>query len=224
MEGLLKVADAFDGTARRVGKGAGWLILPLITIIIFDVVTRKIDFIRIYFAGITQETGFAVSFILQDLEWHIHGVLLLLTFGYGYLMNAHVRVDVIREHLPKRIQAWMEFWGLLLMGLPYLILLLYFSWIFVALSFSQGEGSESLTGIPKRYIVKTFLIVGFAVMLMAAIAVFIRTCTYLFGSPSEKAMVEPVLMIFPAEVVIDPDDELIHEIEEEAAEIAPKGH
>ena len=47
MEKLLNLADFFDRPARFLGKVAGWIMLPLIGVIMFDVITRKIDFIRI---------------------------------------------------------------------------------------------------------------------------------------------------------------------------------
>jgi TRAP-type mannitol/chloroaromatic compound transport system permease small subunit len=127
MGALLNLASVFDRIARTVGKLAGWIILPLIFVIIFDVVTRKVDFIRLYFSDFSINYGYSVSTMLQDLEWHLHGVLLLLTFGFGYLMNAHVRVDIFRENLSRKGQAWLEFLGLVLMALPFLLLMLYYT-------------------------------------------------------------------------------------------------
>ena len=94
MNAMLGIASLFDKIARRVGLGFGWIIVPLILIIMFDVVTRKLDYTRLLFSEFTQAVGYSVSTILQDLEWHFHGVLLLMSFGVGYLANAHVRVDV----------------------------------------------------------------------------------------------------------------------------------
>jgi TRAP-type mannitol/chloroaromatic compound transport system permease small subunit len=167
---LLNFANVFDRIARSVGKAAGWIILLLIFTIMFDVVTRKIDVIRLYFSDFTIEYGYSVSTILQDLEWHLHGVLLLLTFGFGYLMNAHVRVDIFRENFSRRGQAWMEFWGLIVLALPFMILMLYFAWRFAAISWHQGEGSESMTGIPWRYVVKSFRFIGFCITTMAILS------------------------------------------------------
>lgn len=199
MESLLKLADIFDRIVCFLGKLAGWVVLPLIAIIMFDVITRKIDFLRI---GMSQLSWYWLiePIKLQDMEWHLHAVILLLSFGYAYMMNAHVRVDIFREGLSQRGQAWVEFWGLLLMGIPYLVLVTYFSWIFVGLSISQNEGSESLTGIPMRYIIKSFTIVGFTVMLMAVIATFIRVCAVLFASPQSREAALEDLNIFTDEV------------------------
>jgi TRAP-type mannitol/chloroaromatic compound transport system permease small subunit len=195
---LLKIADIFDRPARSLGKLGGWVILPLIAIIIFDVITRKFDSVRIWMAELNLPWFNPIIF--QDAEWHLHGILLLLSFGYGYLMNAHVRVDIFREMVSPRKQAWIEFWGLLLLGIPFLILITYFAWEFVALSFHQHEGSESLTGIPMRYIVKSFLIIGFFLLLLAFVATFLRIVVFLFGDEEARARAQSQLAIFPDEL------------------------
>lgn len=220
MNALLKAANLLDRIPRELGKLAAWLILPLIAIIMFDVITRKIDYFRI---GLSELTWYWLiePIKLQDMEWHLHGVLLLMAFGFTYLMNGHVRVDIFREKLSRRGQAWVEFWGLLAMAMPYLILVTYFAIIFVKISIQQGEGSESLTGITHRYIVKSFTIVGFMIALSAVLATFIRLSVFLFGAPAARAQVEEDLHIFAHE-----DEE---QLEEEArivvqeAESAHKG-
>ena len=198
MNTLLKVADVLDWAPRSLGKLAGWLILPLIGIIMFDVITRKVDFLRI---GMSELSWYWLiePIKLQDMEWHLHGVLLLMTFGFGYLLNAHVRVDIFREQLSRRGQAWIELGGLLFLAIPYLALVLYFAFIFVKISWFQGEGSESLTGIPMRYIVKSFTVVGFILVLSAVLATFMRLLAYQFGGEREKAYAESMLHIFAHE-------------------------
>jgi TRAP-type mannitol/chloroaromatic compound transport system permease small subunit len=208
MGALLNLASVFDRIARTVGKLAGWIILPLIFVIIFDVVTRKVDFIRLYFSDFSINYGYSVSTMLQDLEWHLHGVLLLLTFGFGYLMNAHVRVDIFRENLSRKGQAWLEFLGLVLMALPFLLLMLYYTGRFAIISFGQGEGSESMTGIPWRYVVKSFMFIGFLIVTMATIATLIRVTAYLFGTPDQRHSAHQSLAIFAHE---DPASKALEE-------------
>ncbi len=199
MDGVLKLADLFDRPARALGKLAGWVLLPLIAIIMFDVITRKIDFIRV---GMAELNWYWFNpIIFQDAEWHLHGIILFLSFGFGYLMNSHVRVDIFREMLPRRKQAWVEFWGLAIMGIPFLILITYFAYTFVALSFHQGEGSESLTGIPARYIIKSFMVLGFLLLLSSFLATILRIIVVLFGTEEEKTRAEKLLHIFPHEDV-----------------------
>lgn len=199
MNGMLGLARIFDRFARSVGKMAGWLILPLIFVIMFDVITRKLDFTRLYFADYTAASGFSVSTVLQDMQWHLHAVLLMLTFGFGYLTNAHVRVDVFRELLTRRAQGWLEFCGLIILGIPFLVLMIYYATDLAGLSFMQGEGSDSLTGIGKRWIVKSAMPVGFVIAMIAVLATLIRLIAYLFGTVDQQEEALDGLEIFADE-------------------------
>lgn len=193
---LLSLADRFARLTIFVGKLAGWIIVPLISVIMFDVITRRIEFIAEWSSQITIKYGFSVSFILQDLQWHMHGILLMMTFGFGYLMNAHVRVDIFREMASKRGQAKIEFWGLIICAVPALLMLIYYSASMTLLSWNQGEGSESMTGIPMRYIIKSFMVWGFVVALLGALATLFRCIAFLWGDFEDQAIAEDELQIF----------------------------
>lgn len=199
MQAFLKFGQILDSFARKLGYLTGWLIMPLIFVIMFDVITRKINFTRLYFSDFTVEYGYSISTILQDLQWHFHAAILMFSFGVGYLANAHVRVDIFREMLSKRKQAWFELIGLSVLALPFLILMIMFSWDMVALSFSQGEGSDSMTGIGMRYIPKSFMLFGFITVLVSVIATMIRLLAYLFGSETPAAAASDQLEIFSEE-------------------------
>ena len=196
MGGLFALAARLDDFARWIGKTIGWIMIPLILVIMFDVITRKNDFTRLLLADFTATSGYSVSTILQDLQWHFHAMLLMLSFGFGYLANAHVRVDVFREMTSRRTQAWIETLGLLFLGLPFLILMIYYSYQMTALSWSQGEGSESLTGIGQRWFIKSFLVTGFVVTLAAVVATLIRLLGFLFGNQDSQEKAVETLEIF----------------------------
>jgi TRAP-type mannitol/chloroaromatic compound transport system permease small subunit len=199
MEGMLSTADALDRLARHAGKGVGWVIIPLILTIMFDVITRKLDFVREYFADITMETGYSISFLLQDAQWHMHAVILMFTFGFGYLANAHVRVDIFREMLSRRGQARLELVLLLILALPFLLIMIRYSFDFAYISWRQGEGSESLTGIGQRWIVKTSMLLGFLVLLAAIVATILRLWVDLRGTNEQQQEALERLEIFSDE-------------------------
>ena len=73
MERLLNVAEMFDRPSRAIGKMGSWFILPLIGIIMFDVITRKIDYFRIALAE--ANIAWFNPNIFQDSEWHLHAIL-----------------------------------------------------------------------------------------------------------------------------------------------------
>ena len=193
---MLKFAQTLDKFSRNAGLLCGWLIVPLIFIILFDVITRKLDYTRLMFSEWGVTSGFSVSTILQDFQWHLHAVLLLMSFGLGYLMNAHVRVDIFREMLSRRKQAWLELFGLVVLGIPFLILMISFAWDQFFISFQQTEGSESMTGIPHRYIVKSFMVMGFIVVLAAVVATIIRLWAFLTGGQERSDEALSSLAIF----------------------------
>ncbi len=94
----LKVADWLERPVIWLGRLAGWLILPLIGVIIFDAVSRK--FLRKM--PFVIETGLfhlMNSPKLQDSEWHMHAILFLLSMGYAYVYNALVRLVLFRPML-----------------------------------------------------------------------------------------------------------------------------
>jgi len=196
MNVLIKFCNKLDRIARTLGRLAGWVIIPLIFVIMFDVITRKIDLTRLYFADFTVNYGYSISTILQDLQWHFHALLLMFSFGIGYLTNAHVRVDIFREIASRRKQAWIELIGLVFLALPFLTIMIIFSWRMVALSFSQGEGSDSMTGIGMRYIPKSFMVFGFLCVMCAVLATLGRLVAYLFGNQQQQTLALDKMEIF----------------------------
>ncbi|MEM7745003.1 MAG: TRAP transporter small permease subunit [Pseudomonadota bacterium] len=195
-ERLQSISDVCGAVATGVGRLASWIILPLIMIIMFDVITRKIEFIKIWNAGITETYGFSVSFLLQDFQWHLHGVLLLMTFGFGYMLNSHVRVDIFRETASRTGQAWVETIGLTLLAIPFMLVMIGFSYDFAIASYFQGEGSESMVGLGWRWIIKSFLVWGFCIALTAAVATLIRSVIFLYGDIEEQTVAEETIQYF----------------------------
>ncbi len=196
MDALLKISAQFDRIARWSGKTIGWLILPLIAVIMFDVVTRKLDYTRLWFSDFTVAYGYSISTIMQDLQWHFHAAILMISFGFGYLANAHVRVDVFRELLPQRTQAWNEFILLILLGIPFLAMMIWYGWDLFEISFHQNEGSDSMTGLDYRWFIKFFVPLGFFVAMLATLATLFRLAAYLFGDAAQQADAKDKLEIF----------------------------
>ena len=169
MQGLMRISDGLAGLVIGIGRLAAWLSVALMAIIIFDVVTR-----RFLVLGSTK---------LQEMEWHLHGVLFLMTFGFAYLKDAHVRIELLRDRFPTRIRAWVEIFGILLCVIPYCVLIVWFGLGFVERSFVQGEVSSALTGLPYRWIIKSFVPLGFLVLLLGGISLLLRCLVCLFGPP-----------------------------------------
>lgn len=180
MRALLSFADQLEKYTQIAGKLGSWAIIPLVGIIMFDVVTRKFQWIQQAIME-TPLYDYMSPTKMQEMEWHLHGIIFMMCLGYTYTMNAHVRVDLVREKLSDRKQAWLELIGILVLMLPYVILVFYFCTIFVELAYTSNEASDATTGLGRRWIIKSFFLIGLFFAFTSGIATLIRQCVYLFG-------------------------------------------
>ena len=184
MSPLVLVSYRLKAICDAVGKTATYLLIPLMLVTVWDVFARKLVWIQIFmvenFGSIFEST------LLQELEWHIHTVLFALTFGYAYTHNRHVRVDFLRERMSLRKQAWIEFIGCSLFVIPFSLIIGYFAIIYAYDSYLINEQSASLVGLSHRWIIKSFLIIGFFFVLLAGIAVWLQAYVVLFGSETQR--------------------------------------
>ena len=157
---LDRAATLLAAPAELAGRIGGWLLPLLAAVIVYDVVGRK------FFS-----TG---SSVLQELEWHLHGAALLLAFGFCYLRDAHVRIDLIRGTMGERAKLRLEIVGVALFLVPYMLLLIWYGYDFALRAFMRGEGSTGGVGLPMRWIIKSFVPLGAALMLLAGLAIFLR--------------------------------------------------
>jgi TRAP-type mannitol/chloroaromatic compound transport system permease small subunit len=124
--------------------------------------------------------------VLQELEWHLHTVLFAFVLGFGTIYNTHVRVDLIRDHLNFRKKVWLEFVGLSVFMIPFLITVIYFSALYAYGSYQLGEISSSTVGLTHRWIIKSVLVVGLIVATLAGVAVWLQVALLLWGDRDRR--------------------------------------
>ena len=159
-----------DPILTWIGHSISWLWLVLLATIIVNVVLR-------YAFGEGR-----IEF--EEFQWHLYSTGFLLGMGYTFQVDRHVRVDVLHERLPRRLQAWLELYGILLCALPFSALILIFTVPFVHVSFELGEISPSPGGLPFRWVIKSMLFIGFLLLALAAVSRISRVWVYLFGARS----------------------------------------
>jgi TRAP-type mannitol/chloroaromatic compound transport system permease small subunit len=180
-EGMRRVVDA-------IGGWGAWLSLPVVIVTCIDVIARKLRYVDD--AGNTHSLQLWMkanvgpvfeSTVLQELEWHFHAALFALVLGYGVIYNTHVRIDLIRENLAFRKKAWLEFTGLTFFMLPFCAVVIWFAYDYVLASYAVQEGSVSTVGLPYRYLIKSVLVVGLVIALLAGVAAWLQVVTILWG-------------------------------------------
>ena len=171
MRRLLRFCDGIDWVLLRIGYVAGVLFLVLMAVILLDVGTRG--------------RGWISSTRLQELEWHLHAALCFLVFASTYLQDRHVRIEVFRERWGPKTRAVVEMLGLVFLFLPMCAVVFYFSYQMALTSFIRGDASASVTGLPHRWIIRSFQPLAFLLLLLAGFSLFIRNLAVVAGIQPE---------------------------------------
>ncbi|KZL20733.1 Tripartite ATP-independent periplasmic transporter, DctQ component [Pseudovibrio axinellae] len=150
-----------------IGKSCAWLSLGIV-LVQFTVVVMR------YVFGIG-------SIWMQESITYMHGFLFMLAAAYTLSVDGHVRVDIFYRDARPRIKAMVDLVGSVFFLLPMCAVIIYWSWGYVASSWSIWEGSQEASGIQGRYLLKS-AIIGFAVLVgLQGIAIIIRSVLALGG-------------------------------------------
>ncbi len=173
MRALLKLSEDLRRPLEWIALTSGWLMVIMACVTSFDVVARKF--------------GMQLPYTkLQELEWHFHAAIFSLWMGYCYTINAHPRVDSFTERMTYRGKAWVELIGCLLLALPYMTLVSYYSIDFVEASYRIGEQSDSTVGLTHRWIIKGIYAAGLWLVVFGILSVLLRGIVFLFGRLPRK--------------------------------------
>jgi len=165
-------SDLLEAIVLRINYAAAYLWVLLVLVIVFAVTLRYV-----FGRG---------SIMLEEIQWHIYGVGFILALSYALVVDRHVRIDVLAERLPLVARAWIEFVGLLLFLIPFCLAVIVEAVPFVLRSWQLNEVSAAPGGLPYRWIAKSFILWGFTLLLLAAIARLLRVTALLFGRPTPR--------------------------------------
>ena len=169
----LPITKAIDNFVLRVGEVFNWLWVILVAVIILNVVLRYV-----FKNGMIE---------LEELQWHLYCIGWLVGLSSTYIIDSHVRVDVLSERLSYRRKLWFELFGILILFLPFVILVLYYAVPFFELSWNTNERSTSANGLPARWFVKGFLVISFFLLLISGLSRIIRViATLRYGLETKK--------------------------------------
>lgn len=160
------ICSAIDKFSELSGKLVSWLVLLMVLIIVYDVSMRYL--FRIGSVG------------LQELEWHLFSVLFLLGAAYTLKHDGHVRVDVFfnSRKCSDYCRAWINLAGFLLLLLPFSLLIINSSTVFVLNAFVIGEGSPDPGGLPYRFVLKAMMPLGFALLIVQGLSHFLSNVVF----------------------------------------------
>jgi len=165
-----------DPLLIRIGRWTSYLWVLLLSIIVLNVVLR-------YAFGEGR-----IEF--EEIQWHLYSTGFLLALGYALQTDSHIRVDVLHERFSPTLQAWLEFYGIVLLLIPFIALMLIFAVPFVAASYQLSEISNAPGGLPYRWAIKAMLPLGFTLLLLAALSRLSQVWRFLFPGTDRKGVPE----------------------------------
>jgi TRAP-type mannitol/chloroaromatic compound transport system permease small subunit len=136
-----------------VGRATSWVALVIVVLMAINVVLRYL---------------FSVGTVWsQELEWHLLVPLVLFGMSYTLRHGDHVRVDIVYSRFSDRTKAIVD---LVSLTAAISILVIWLSIHYVQQAWAIDEGSPDPGGIPHRYLIKSLIPIGFALLFAQAVA------------------------------------------------------
>lgn len=100
---------------------------------------------------------------LNDLQWHLFAIMVMLGGVYALHADSHVSVDFLAANFTDRTRRIIVVLGDLVFLLPFAMVMAWFGWKFMASAWISGEGS-SYGGLQDRWVIKAFMPLGFGLL------------------------------------------------------------
>jgi TRAP-type mannitol/chloroaromatic compound transport system permease small subunit len=167
-----KVTRAIDGYIRRIGAVVSWLAVVLVAVIVLQVILRY---------------AFGKGLVaLEELQWHLYAVLIMIGIPYGIVANSHIRLDVLHRSYPHKAKELIELIGIVFLLFPMIVVLFMHGLDFVESSLRVNERSDSPLGLPFRWVIKSVIPLSMLLLSVAAGSRAVRAVVSLWGRNKEK--------------------------------------
>ena len=157
MENLCNKIDALN---ERIGQFIAWFILAMVCVTFLVVVMRY---------------GFNFGRIaIQETITYMHAIVFMLAGAYTLKHNEHVRVDIFYQNMSPRNKAKIDFFGTLILLLPFACFIVWISFNYVSNSWKLLEGSREAGGLPLVYLIKTLIPLMAVLLILQSISLAAR--------------------------------------------------
>lgn len=196
------ISTSLNKVVKRIVETVAWVNIALILLIVFTVILRYGFHRNQMFLGLGLVP-------LEELQWHLYAVVMMFGLAYAITIDSHIRIDIIHMNMSKPFQHFFEIFGIIFLLLPALIILLDFGIDYATYSFDRVEGSESPSGLPHRWIVKSVIPLTMILMIIATVSRLIQEISLMWHhghEPKETRGSTIRYLLTPQEVVKDKTD------------------
>ena len=149
-----------DTLAKYLGVIISFLLILMMVNVAFDTLNR-------YLMN-------SNSVALQEMEWHLFSVIILLGTSYALSEEGHVRVDIFYTNFSAKKKAIINMIGVITFVLPLSLLVAFGSLGFVEEAYIFMEQSGDPGGLPYRFIIKGLIPTSFFILIFMSVGYFAR--------------------------------------------------
>lgn len=166
MAGLIALSSAIDRFNSFVGRCIAWLILAAVLVSAGNAIIRK---------------AFSMSSnAWLELQWYLFGAAFLLAAAYTLRDNEHIRVDIVYGMFSRRTQHLIDLFGHVFFLMPFTILMMFYLFPYVSLSYRSGEMSNNAGGLI-LWPAKSLLLISFILLVVQGVSEIIKKIAILRG-------------------------------------------
>ncbi len=157
----VRVIDVIDRFSEITGKGAAWLILPMMAALVYEVIARA--FFR------------APTLWAYDVTYMLYGTLFMLGSAYTLRRGAHVRTDMLYRLWSPRTQGLVDAVCYVVFFFPGMFFFLIAGWDYAMYSFSIQERAATSAWGPPIWPFKMIVPITAVMMLIQGVAELMKS-------------------------------------------------
>jgi TRAP-type mannitol/chloroaromatic compound transport system permease small subunit len=188
MRALLGFSRLIDTITEFIGKSVSWLILAAVLVSAGNAIIRKIFNMS--------------SNAWLEAQWYLFGAAFMFAAAYTLSQNEHIRIDVVYGQFSRRVQHWIDLLGHLLFLMPFVLLVLYYLFPYVKMSYVSGEVSSSAGGLI-IWPAKAILLFGFLLLAFQGVSEIIKKIAIMTGNMEDPTPYVPTHA--PLDDVVSPE-------------------
>ncbi|RXJ73968.1 C4-dicarboxylate ABC transporter [Veronia nyctiphanis] len=154
------LAESIENVVHFTARLFTWSYLLLIAVILTQVILRKVF-----------NNG---QIALEELQWHLYAIGVLFGLSYAEIKGSHVRVDIFYQRFNRKTKAWVDILAVTLFLWPFMYVIFTHSLDFVYESWRVSERSNSPSGLPGRWLIKSIIPYSAALLSVAGLARLLR--------------------------------------------------
>ncbi|BBD76961.1 MULTISPECIES: TRAP transporter small permease subunit [Hydrogenophilus] len=166
MQPLLRICAVIDTLNRSLGRLFFWFTLAATAISAANALVRKLFD--------TSSNAFL------EIQWYLFAAVFMLGLGYGFLENAHVRIDVVANRLSARTRNLIDAIGIVVFVFPLCYFMANFAWPIVVQAYTTGEMSSNAGGLI-RWPLYALVPAGYGLLAIQAFSELIKRIAFLLG-------------------------------------------